>query len=123
MIDTKTHRGKIKRDWYGGLFVDRRTILRIDGRDQTKLITGVEKQIRYVRTALAKLDTGDDICVTGALCFPNLDGLPPFRRIEIRGVLIDGPKPIARLAARPGSLDTDTVDQIWAHLARAFPSA
>ena len=71
VIDTKTHRGKIRRDWCGGLFVDRRTILRINGRDQTKLITGVEKQIGYVRAALAKLDTNVSIDVAGALCFPT----------------------------------------------------
>lgn len=121
VIDTKTHRGKIRRDWYGGLFADRRTILRIDGRDQTTLITSVEKQISYVRTALAKLDAGDEICVAGALCFPNVNGLPVFRRIEIRGILVDGPKPIASLATRPGPLDTETIEQIWAHLARASP--
>lgn len=123
VIDTKSHRGKIRRDWYGGLLVERRTILRIDGRDQTKLIAGVEKQIHYLRTALAKLDTGDEISVRGALCFPNVDRLPLFRRIEVRGILVDGPKPIARLAARPGSLDSDIVERIWAYLARVFPSA
>jgi hypothetical protein len=46
-----------------------------------------------------------------------------FRRIEIRGILVDGPKSIASLAARPGPLGTETVEQIWAHLARAFPPA
>jgi hypothetical protein len=31
VIDAKTHRGKITRDWSGGLFVERRIILRING--------------------------------------------------------------------------------------------
>lgn len=123
VIDSKTHRGKIRRDWYGGLFVERRTVLRIDGRDQTKLITGVEKQIGYVRSALGKLDLGHELDVTGALCFPNVDGLPWFRRIEIRGILVDGPKPVSHLAARSGPLDSETVERIWTHLGRAFPSA
>ena len=78
MIDAKTHSGKIRRDWEGGLFTERRTILRINGRDQTKLITGVEKQIDYVRATLAKLSVGQEIEVRGALCFPNVDGLPLF---------------------------------------------
>ena len=123
VIDTKTHRGKIRRDWYGGLFVDRRTILRINGRDQTKLITGVEKQIGYVRAELAKLDTNVSIDVAGALCFPNVDGLPLFRRIEVRGVLVDGPKPVAHFAAQQGSLDGAAVDESWCHLARNFQAA
>jgi hypothetical protein len=123
VIDTKTHRGKIRRDWYGGLFVDRRTILRIDGRNQTKLITGVEKQIGHVRDALCELDADTTIDITGALCFPNVDGLPWVRRVEIRGILLDGPKAVARLAARPGSRESDAVKRIWGYLAQAFPSA
>lgn len=123
VIDSKTHSGKIRSDWRGGLFVERRTILRIDGRDQTKLITGVEKQIGYVRSALANLDLGRKLDVVGALCFPNVEGLPWFRQIEIRGIVVDGPKPVSHLAARSGRLDSETVERIWTHLGRAFPSA
>ncbi len=123
VIDTKTHRGKIRRDWYGGLFVERRTILRIEGRDQTKLIDSVEKQIDHVRRALSRVDAEPTIDVAGALCFPNVEGLPWIRRIEIRGISVDGPKPVARLAARPGSLEPDAVNRIWGYLARAFPPA
>ena len=56
VIDAKTRRGKIRRDWEGGLFTEHRTILRINGRDQTKLISDVEKQISYIRAAVANLD-------------------------------------------------------------------
>lgn len=123
VIDTKTHRGKIRRDWEGGLFAERRTILRINGRDQTELIAGVEKQIGYVRTALATLSLGHEIDVRGALCFPNVDGLPLFGQIEIRGIIVNGPKPVARLAARPGTLEQAVVERVLDHLARALPSA
>jgi hypothetical protein len=123
VIDTKTHRGKIRRDWYGGLFVERRTILRIDGRDQTKLVTGVEKQIGHVRAALDELARATPIDIASALCFPNVEGLPLLRRIEIRGTLVDGPKRVAELAARAGSLEAAAVEEIWSHLARAFPTA
>jgi hypothetical protein len=46
-----------------------------------------------------------------------------FRRIEIRGILVDGPKSVSHVAARSGPLDPETVEQIWTHLARAFPPA
>jgi hypothetical protein len=123
VIDTKTHRGKIRRDWCGGMFVERRTILRINGRDHTKLITSVEKQIGYVRGALSGLDADTTIDIAGALCFPNVEGLPWVRRVEVRGVLVDGPRPVARLAARPGSLEPDAIQRVWDDLARAFPPA
>jgi len=123
VIDTKTHAGKIRKDWSGGLFAERRTILRIDGRDQTKLITGIEKQIGYVQSALSTLPTDVPIDVTGALCCPNVQGLALLGRIEVRGILVDGPKPVARLTARPGSLDPGAIEEIWVHLARWFPPA
>ena len=109
--------------WSGGLFVEKHTILRINGRDQTKLIAGVEKQISCIGAALAKLAPYGDVDIYGALCFPVVDGLPMFRRIEIRSVLVDGPKRVAKLAARPGPLDAAEIERIWAHLARAFPAA
>ena len=123
VIDAKTHRGRIRRDWEGGLLSERRTILRINGRDQTKLITGVERQIAHVHAALSDLDLAQEIDVRGALCFPNVDGLPLFGEIEIRGIIVNGPKPVARLAARPGPLEPDVVRRIWGHLARVLPHA
>jgi len=122
VIDSKTRSGKITRDWYGGLCVEKHTTLKINGRDQTKLIAGVEKQIGYVRAALAKLSPDLDVDVAGALCFPDVGGLPLFRRVEVRGILVDGPKRVAKLAARPGSLSPDVATRIWADLARAFPT-
>lgn len=123
VIDAKTHHGKIRRDWEGGLFSERRTILCINDRDQTKLITGVEKQIGYLRAALARLSLGQEIEVRGALCFPNVDGLPLFGQIEIRGIIVNGPKPVARFAARPGTLEQAVVERVLGHLAQALPSA
>lgn len=123
VIDSKTHRGKIRRDWEGGLFAKRRTILRINSRDQTKLIAGVEKQVGYVRAALTGLGIDEEIKIAGALCFPNVDGLPLLGQIEIHGIIVDGPKRVGRLAARPGTLDAHVVQRIWGHLARALPSA
>ena len=49
VIDTKKYKGKVKVERVGGLFSPRHEILTINGRDQTKLITGVEKQIALRR--------------------------------------------------------------------------
>ena len=123
VIDTKTHRGKVRRDWHGGLFVERRTVLRIDDRDQTKLIASAEKQVKYVRRALARHIQDPLVEVAGALCLPNVAGLRVMSRIEINAILVDGPKRVAQLAARPGTLTPDTVQQLWRYLAGAFPQA
>jgi hypothetical protein len=51
VIDTKSYKGKVRVERVGGLFSPRREILKINGRDQTKLIVGAEKQIQYVESA------------------------------------------------------------------------
>jgi hypothetical protein len=119
VVDTKTNRGKVKSDWRGGLFAPRRTVLLINGRDQTRLIDGIERQVGYVRDALAD----SAVEVRGALCFPNVDGLPLLSQLSLRNIVIDGPKPIAKLARRSGPLSSDRIGQIWQQLGRAFPPA
>jgi hypothetical protein len=121
VIDTKSHTGKIETDRVGGLFAPRRTVLLINGRDQTRLVDGVERQLDYVRHALR--DSAPEVELRGALCFPNPDGLPLFSQLRVRDIVIDGPKPIAKLAARPGPLKPDAIDHIWQLLGRAFPPA
>jgi Nuclease-related domain len=122
VIDAKTHRGKIRVDRVGGLFSARRSVLTIGGRDQTRLIDGVERQIELVRTALRRV-VEDQIEVRGALCFPHIDGFPSLGQLSVREIIIDGPKPVAKLARRPGPLHLETIDRIWSHLGHSFPEA
>jgi hypothetical protein len=123
VIDSKTHHGKLRVDWRGGLFAPRRDVLLIDGRDRTGLIDGLERQIGYVRSALGPIDPDEQIDVRGALCFPNVDGLPMFRHLAIRDILIDGPKPIAALARRQGTLSAGDIERIVNQLGRSLPAA
>ncbi len=123
VIDTKTHRGEIRVDHLGGLFARRRAVLLIKGRDQTRLIDGVERQVAYVRAALRAFG-GPEVELRGALCFPNVDGLPVFRQLSVRDIVIDGPKPLSKLAARPpGSLRPEDIERVWRALAHRFPAA
>jgi hypothetical protein len=122
VIDSKTHRGEIRVDHVGGLFAPRRAVLLINRRDQTRLIDGVERQVGYVRAALRDLG-GPDVELRGALCFPNVDGLPLFRQPCMRDIIIDGPKSVSKLAARPGSLRPEDIDRVWRTLAHRFPAA
>lgn len=94
----------------------------IGGRDQTSLIVGVERQIEYVRDALRSVGE-DQIDVRGALCFPDVDGLPMLAGLKVGEIIVDGPRPVAKLARRPGPLSAQTVERIWRSLAHSFPSA
>jgi hypothetical protein len=121
VIDSKTHRGEIRVERVGGLFTDRHSVLKIGGRDQTKLIDGVERQVQLAAAALTRAGFGD-LDIRGALCFPDSDGLP-LRQLSVRGIVIDGPKPIAKLARRAGPLPVDQVDQLAHELAALFAVA
>lgn len=122
VIDAKHVSGKVRIEIRGGLLSKRQEILRIGGRDRTRMIDGLEHQIRLVRNTLA--DAGlSDVEVTGALCFPDAGGLPLLSRLRVRGLLIDGPRQVAKLAARAGPLDPDAIRAVHSELARRLRPA
>lgn len=122
VIDSKKYKGKVRVERVGRLFSPRRDVLKINGRDQTKLVAGVEKQLQYILSSLRTAHY-DAVDVRGALCMTEVDGLPLIRSLSVRGVLVDGPKRAAALAKRPGELAPEIVDKIWRHLAASFPTA
>ena len=121
VIDAKNYAGKVRVTQVGGLF-SQRTILEIRGRDRTKLVNAVAKQVELVRAALAAAGTVD-VDLAGALCFANVDGLPLLSHQRLNGVTIDGPRRVAKLANRPGDLNTDAIEYLWQLIGRAFPPA
>lgn len=121
VIDSKTHRGEVRVERVGGLFTDRHSILTIGGRDQTKLIDAVERRVKLVASALTGAGF-EDLDVRGALCFPDPDGLP-LRQLSVRDIVVDGPKPIAKLARRGGPRSAAHVEQLAHALAALFPVA
>jgi Nuclease-related domain len=122
VIDSKTHRGKVAVDRVGGLFAPRKTVLSINGHDRTSLVDGVERLIGFVRWALSRTEY-EALDIRGALSLPNVDVLPLFYQLAVRDVVIDGPKPIAKLAGRVGQLSPDVVHRQCEHLDRRFPAA
>lgn len=122
VIDAKYLTGEIRIRRYGGVFSERIERLFIGGRDRTKLIEGVERQLDVVRTALDAMGY-EGAGLAGALCLADGRGLPWFSRLEMRGVLIEAPRRVAALASREGLLDRDAIQVLAAALANRFPSA
>lgn len=122
VIDAKTHRGKVRVQKMGGLFSRQRQVLMINGRNQTNLVHGVQRQAKYVRAALTDSQfSGVEIrCV---LCFPKAEGLPLLSRLTIDGVTVAGPRHVAKLARRDGPLGSADVERLWRELAIRFPAA
>ena len=121
VIDTKNYRGKVRVECVGGLFSERRNLLKIGGRDKTKLIEGVERQIAAIRTVLD--DQAHPIDIRGALCFADIEGLPLLRHLTVRNVIVDGPRTTAKLAVRSGTLTSAQVDALCRHLCTTLPPA
>jgi hypothetical protein len=123
VIDTKRYRGKIKvrRSMFAA------PKLEIAGRDQTKLLDGLAKQVAAVRGALA--DAGLDVPVRGCLCFVVPEGLlaesglPILRTPEIKGYRLYHPRRLAKRLNAPGILTVDEVERVHAQLARRLQPA
>lgn len=117
VIDAKTHKGRLEVRRTGGLFSPRVAQLRINGRDQTKLVEGVHKQLAAVRAALGVRD----VPVHGAMCFFGTE--LPWIDEDIDGVLLRGRRGITKALRRPGPLDAAQRTALHRLLAEAFPPA
>jgi hypothetical protein len=116
VIDAKRYRGKlaVSAPLLG------KSKLRIAGRDQTKLVDGLAKQVALVRTAMADIAPG--IPVHGALCFVDTE-LPLLGPRTFRSFWLLHPKPLAKRINRPGPLDAAQVPGVADELARRFRAA
>jgi hypothetical protein len=107
VIDAKNLTGTVRVERRGRLLRARTTRLLVAGRDRTSLVSGVERLVAVVRSALDERGFAE-VDVRGALCLINADGLPLLSSLVIGRVAIDGPRPIARkVVCRPGSLGGD----------------
>ena len=117
VIDTK--------DWAGSVRVAEslfaRPKLLINGRDRSKLVDGLERQVVAVRTAIEQSGRSD-VSVHGALCFTQGD-LPLHRPQQIRGHLVLYPRALARKLNARGRLTPAAITEIAYQLSVAFPPA
>ncbi len=123
VIDCKRYKGKIEaaEPLFG------KAKLKINGRDQTKLIEGLDKQVARVKAALA--DIASDVPVQGCLCFVAPEafladsGLPLLRTLRINGYPLCYPRRLAKRLNRSGPLTADRALTLQAKLAELLPQA
>jgi hypothetical protein len=112
VIDTKRLAGKVEVRGRGA-----HAELRVGRRDRSSVLEAAARQLAAVNAAV------DGVDVRVALCFVDPSGLPLFRQLRARGIVIDGPRGVARLANRSGPLDTERIRALVALLDRRFPKA
>ena len=94
--------------------------LTIGGRDRSKLVDGLARQVAAVEDAVADLAPGT--AVRGALCIVDAD-LPLLRTLSFGGYPLIYPKRLAKRINEEGGLPADEVGRFVAELARRFPPA
>jgi len=106
----------------GGLFTPRVSTLRVGSRDETKLVTGVQRQVEVVRGVLEASGLGS-VRVVGMLCF--IDGDWPLfgGDFSVDGVEVLWPGRAEKHIVADGSLDAAEVERIQRVLAAALQVA
>jgi Nuclease-related domain len=123
VIDTKRYRGRIEvaKPLFGA------PKLRIAGRDRTKLVDGLSRQVAVVEDAIQPLAPA--VPVHGCLCFVMPAGLladiglPLLRTLKINGHRLYHPRRLALRLNRPGPLTHERALAIRVELARRLPAA
>jgi hypothetical protein len=112
IIDAKSYKGKVEQRYVGGwLKTDRR--LYVNGRDQSKLIAGVARQIN----AVLEVTDCAEIPVHAALCFVDSEWGLLAKPFQHAGVWVTWPKKLSEMIASPGPLTTEDVVRIADSLA------
>lgn len=102
----------------GGLIRPRQELLVVGGRERTKLVEGMHKQLGLVRAALADQP---DVPVHGVLCFVDADWPLIGGSFTVQGVSVMWPKKLKLLLTEAGPLDADRIADLQWQLHEAFP--
>ena len=95
--------------------------LMIAGRDRSRLLKGLERQIIAVRHALTRVGC-DAVPIQGVMCFTEAD-LPLIGTLQIRGHEMLYPKRLAKRLAARGPIEPDVIRMLAGEWTAAFPSA
>lgn len=102
----------------GGIIRPRQELLFVGGRDRTKLVDGMRKQLAVVQAALAD---EPDVSVRGVLCFVDADWPLIGGPFTVQGVAAMWPKKLKARLAEPGPLDPDRIADLQWQLHEFFP--
>jgi hypothetical protein len=116
VIDTKRYKGKVavRRPLFG------KAKLTIAGRDRSKLMDGLDKQVALVRAALESIDR--EVPVYGALCMVHAE-LPLLSTPKFRGYPLLHRRALAKRLNATGPLDAARARWLAERLGEHFPSA
>lgn len=118
VIDAKQYKGRPSLRVEGGVLRPRIERLVVAGRDRTKVVDGVLNQVEVVRAVV-----GEELPVTGVLCFIEADWPLVGGAFVTRGVHVLWPKRLYTRIAVDGPLDGELIATVHGRLAAALPPA
>lgn len=111
MIDAKLYEGRVERRTLGPIW-RREFAVFVGGRNRTKVIHGMPRQVEAVRAAIAGDPLADEVVVTPAVCFVASDWGLLAKPFEVSGVLVTWPQKLAERIGLAGPLMSTTVARI-----------
>jgi hypothetical protein len=124
VVDPKNYRGKVEQRDVGGFF---RTDLRlyVGGRDKTKLVKGMDRQVAAVRAVLSQNQKWSDVPVMPVLFFisPENWSLLNFRPLRFGETYVLWGRALGKLLRADAKIPSDAVVELERILAISFPSA
>lgn len=123
VIDAKRYKGKIeiRKPFFG----DAKLFIR--GRDKTKLVEGLKRQVDAVSAGLAIVE--QNVPVGGCFCFINPDGqaggsdLPLLRTLAIDGLPLYYPRRLSKRLNQTGMIGLEQIAVLAEALVELFPRA
>lgn len=121
VVDAKNYTGRVEQRDVGGWFSTDKQLY-VDGRNKSKLVSGLEWQVEAVRAALAPIGFAE-MPIHRSLCFVASEwGLfaKPFR---IDGVLVTWATKLIEAIRNVGAFDAPTIDTLGRHLSAKLPAS
>lgn len=123
VIDAKNYTGRATLDVKGGIFTPRVERLLVGGRDRTKLVDGVRRQVDKVRDRLTEIGVGQEVPIHGMLCFIEGDWPLIGGSFFIGGFEVLWPKKVRKIITAAGPLEDEQLQAVHRGLAAGFPPA
>ncbi len=121
IVDAKNYTGKVERRHVGGLFTGQDRLY-VNGRNQTKLVEGLDWQRDAVHTVLEPIGFGA-VPIHRALCFTNSSWGLRFRAIGINGAVVTWSKDLINQIRESGPLEAPVIDLVARELSSRLPAA
>ena len=122
VIDAKADGGKVECRTIGSIW-NTQSSLFVGGRDRTKLVLGMERQVEATRTALVADPLAADVSVRPVVCFIASEWGVFATPFELYGVAVIWPKKLAQRIAAPGQLTQTAIGRLANRIAVALPPA